>query len=260
MQNTSDKLLPFLEHLAELRSRLLKILIGLAISICISYSSASEIFNLLTRPLQDGFKDVQLIGTGPAEAFMCKLTVSIAAGLVLSVPWIFFQIWQFVAPGLLPGERRYALPFVAISSFFFLLGLAFCYRVVLPFGFEFFSAEFASVEMKPTIRVGEYLSFVSRLCVVFGLIFELPVLCYFLARFKILTHSWLLSKFRYFIVGIFIVAGILTPPDIVTQLLLAGPLLVIYLLCIGIVFAVNRDRNKTSEDSLPNSPTHLRPP
>lgn len=254
MHNTSEKLLPFLEHLAELRSRLLKVLLGLLISVGVTYTFASDIFNLLTKPLQEGFKDVELIGTGPAEAFMCKLTVSIAAGIVLSIPWIFFQFWQFVAPGLLPKEKRYALPFVAVASFFFLLGLAFCYKVVLPFGFEFFSAEFASVEMKPTIRVGEYLAFISRLCLVFGLIFELPILSYFLAQIGVLTHGWLLAKFRYFIVGIFIVAGVLTPPDVVTQLLLAGPLLVIYLLCIGIVFAVNRGRSMPAEGSHPDSP------
>jgi sec-independent protein translocase protein TatC len=167
---------------------------------------------------------------------MTKLMVGIVGGFLLSLPLTFYQLWLFIAPGLHDHERRFVLPFVALSTLCFLAGAAFCYEFVLPVAFTFFSGEFQSLNVAPQIRMEEYLSFTIKFLLVFGAIFELPILSYFLARGGLLTHRWLLEKIRYSVVVIFIVAAILTPPDVVSQLLMAGPLLVLYALCIGVAY------------------------
>jgi sec-independent protein translocase protein TatC len=232
------KEMPFLQHLDELRTRLIRSVLGVIVGATICYYWSAEIFKLLTSPLFTTFADAQLIGTGPAEAFMVKLKTAVAAGLIVSCPWIFFQAWRFIAPGLLPSERKFAVPFVVASSFFFLAGNLFCYELVLPTAFVFFAEEFQSIGLHPAIRISEYLSFVVKLMLVFGIVFEMPVLSYFLGRLGIISSAWLLSTLRYAIVIIFIIAAIFTPPDVVSQLLLAIPLLVLYGLSILIVRAV----------------------
>lgn len=241
--------MPFREHLAELRNRLIKGVVGLFVATLLAYNWASECFAFVIAPLRSyianaqaaaavsgSMQRIELIGTGPTEAFVVKLKVAIAFGILLSSPWSFYQLWRFIAPGLHEHERQYAIPFVLASTLLFLLGSAFCFYGVFPFAFAFFFEEFESIGVTPSIRIGEYLGFTMKLVLVFGLIFELPLVSYFLTRFRLLTHSWLLKNFRYAVVIIFIVAGILTPPDVVTQLLLAGPLLVIYGVCIGIAY------------------------
>jgi sec-independent protein translocase protein TatC len=228
--------MPFLQHLAELRTRLLRIIIGGSVATMLTYQYADVLFIWLTIPIRGSFEQLELIGTGPAEAFIAKLKVGVAAGLVLSAPYSFYQLWLFVAPGLHEHERRFTLPFVLLSTLFFLCGIFFCFHIVLPVAFAYFSGEFVSVGVHPNIKIGEYFDFVTKMCLVFGVIFELPIVAYFLARMKLLSHKALLSRFRYSLVGIFVVAGILTPPDVVSQMLLAGPLLVIYGMCIGVTY------------------------
>ena len=241
--------MPFREHLSELRNRLIKVVGGVFVATLLAYNWAAECFAFVIAPLRwyiaqantaaattGVAQRIELIGTGPTEAFVVKLKVAIAFGVLLSSPWSFYQLWRFIAPGLHEHERRYALPFVFASTALFLIGSAFCFYGVFPFAFEFFFDEFASIGVTPSIRIGEYLGFTIKLVLVFGLIFELPLASFFLTRFRLLTHTWLLRNFRYAVVVIFIVAGILTPPDVVTQLFLAGPLLVIYAVCIGIAY------------------------
>jgi sec-independent protein translocase protein TatC len=231
--------MPFLQHLSELRKRLLFAISGIAVVTLITYSWADALFLFLTQPIQNSFSNMEFIGTGPADAFLCKLKVGVAAGIVLSSPFSFYQLWLFIAPGLHEHERRMALPFIFLSTLFFLCGISFCFFSVLPVAFSFFSEEFVSVGVHPNIRMDEYLGFVIKMSLVFGSIFELPIVAYFLARMKLISHTGLLKHFRYAIVGIFVIAGILTPPDVVSQCLLAGPLLIIYGLCIGIAYYVN---------------------
>ncbi|MFN8389544.1 MAG: twin-arginine translocase subunit TatC [Bdellovibrionota bacterium] len=233
--------MPFLEHLAELRKRLIQCVIGLSVATLFTYQYADVLFGWLTIPIRESFAQLELIGTGPAEAFIAKLKVGVAAGIVLSIPYSFYQLWLFVAPGLHEHEKRFALPFVAVSTVFFLSGILFCFKVVLPVAFAYFSDEFLSVGVHPSIRIGEYFGFVVKMCLVFGVVFELPIVAYFLARMKLLSHKALLSRFRYSLVGIFIIAGILTPPDVISQCLLAGPLLIIYALCIGVTYYAHPD-------------------
>lgn len=236
MTPIDPKEMPFLKHLEELRGCLIQTAIGVAVGSAICLMFSDELVMLLTEPLRAQFgAGAELIGTGPAEAFMVKLKTGVAAGVILSSPYSFLQLWRFIAPGLLEEERNYALPFVCVTTACFILGIFFCIAVVFPFAFQFFLKEFASINLTPSIRIGEYLSFAVTMALVFGLIFELPVICYFLARIGILTAGWMKRTMRYAVVIIFVVAALLTPPDVVSQILLAVPLLILYGLSILVV-------------------------
>lgn len=227
---------PLVSHLAELRNRVTIALLGsLALAIC-SYFWATQLFDLLTTPLRSGSGEAIFIGTGPAEAFIVKMKVAAVAGLLLASPLSFYELWRFIEPGLLEQERRFALPFVLISTAFFLCGVIFCFELVLPVAFSFFEDEYKSIGVQASIKIGEYLSFVLKLLLVFGVVFELPILAFFLARLGLLTHTWLIKQGRVAVVFIFIIAAILTPPDVVSQLLLAAPLCIIYGLSIAICY------------------------
>ena len=246
--------MPFTEHLAELRNRIAISLVAVTVTSIACFFFSKALFEVLTLPLHNSHAQLQadagttvhqlkLIGTGPAEAFVTKLKVSLGAGVRLASPFLFFQLWYFIAPGLNKNERKFAVPFVVLSTLFFLIGVGFCFFGVLPFAFRFFIDEYASIQVAPDIRIGEYLSFTVRILLIFGAVFELPILSYFLARVGILTPKWLVTKGRYCIVGIFVVAALLTPPDVVTQCLLAGPLIVLYVLCIGVAKFANPNQN-----------------
>lgn len=235
--------MPFTAHLAELRTCILHSLIGVVVATLIAYNWVETIFALLTEPIRDSFGKLELIGTGPTEAFMCKLRVAIGSGVILSIPYTFYQLWKFIAPGLLPKEKKFALPFVALSSGFFLLGVGFCFVAVLPLAFHFFSEEFVSINVSPAIRIGEYFEFVVKMVLVFGVVFELPMFCYFLSKFGLVTNAFLRKYFRHFVLGIFVIAGVFSPPDIVSQMLLAVPLLVVYALCLGITTWVEKQKH-----------------
>ncbi len=228
MMRSSNGDMPFLQHLSELRTRLVHAIAAIALGSILTYSWAGSIMQLLTAPIRFAFPDLKLIGTGPAEAFICRLQVAIASGALVACPYVFFQFWLFIAPGLHESEKKIATPFILSSTLFFLAGVSFCYQLVLPVAFGFFSDEFTSLGLSPDIRIGEYLPFMLKLLIVFGIVFELPILAYFLARGRILTAKMLLSNFRYSVVIIFILAAVLTPPDVISQLLLATPLLAIY--------------------------------
>jgi sec-independent protein translocase protein TatC len=189
-----------------------------------------------------------VIGTGVTDAFFTKLKVAFIAAIFAASPVVFFQAWRFVAPGLYRRERRMAIPFSIAASVFFVSGAAFCYAIVFPVAFEFFLAEFASVSLDPQIRISEYLTFVTRMLLAFGITFELPVVTFFLARIGMITHHTLIGAARYAVVAIFILAAVLTPgPDVASQLLMAGPLLLLYVHSIGVAFVARR-RAPADED------------
>lgn len=242
-----DVKMPLTAHLEELRWRLIKALIAIAVGFLISYNFADFLFAFLTRPLLalepsgDQADAVRLIGTGVVEAFFTKLKVSAIAALFLASPVILYQLWQFIAPGLYATEKRYAKPFVCFGTFFFVSGAWFCYTMVLPVGYRFFLAEYATIHVSPQIRISEYLSFTARMLLAFGATFELPVITFFLARLGFVTHRGMLRTVRYAILIIFIVAAVLTPgPDVASQLLMAGPLLVLYGASIGVAYVFGK--------------------
>jgi sec-independent protein translocase protein TatC len=237
-----DARMPLTAHLEELRWRLVRALGALGIAFGLCYAYAEDLFVFLIKPLSSLKPDEMLvIGTGVTEAFFTKLKVSLIAALFVASPVIFFQLWRFVAPGLYDNERRLALPFAFAASIFFVLGAGFCYLLVFPVGFRFFLDQYASIQVAAQIRISEYLSFASRMLLAFGLTFEMPVITFFLARLGVVTHRTLIGWSRYAILAIFVMAAILTPgPDIASQLLMAGPLLVLYIASIGVAWVVAR--------------------
>ena len=174
-----------------------------------------------------------LIFTALPEAFFTYLKVSLLAGIGLASPVIIYQFWRFIAPGLYQKERSAMLPIVLFSTFFFVGGALFGYFVVFPFGFKFFIG-FASDNIRAMPSIREYLKFAAKLLFAFGFIFELPLFSFFLARLGLVNAEMLRSKQKYSILIIFMLAAILTPPDIVTQIMMAGPLLLLYELSIWI--------------------------
>lgn len=232
----------FTEHLEELRWCLLKSLCALAIASTACYFFSEVIFSVVVAPLRQNLRPGQnLIGTGVTEAFFIEIKVALAAGLMFSCPFVFYQLWRFIAPGLSGGEKRLVLPFILCATLFFLGGVYFCYRVVLPVAFQYFIEQYDTMGVTPAIRIGEYFTFFFRMVLAFGATFELPVFTFFLVRAGVWDYRFMLRSFRYAIVVIFVIAAILTPtPDIINQSLLALPMLALYVLSIGVAYVWRR--------------------
>lgn len=237
-----------LDHLNELRIRLVRCLIAVAISFAACYSFAERLFELLMVPLVKAMPpDSKLIFTALPEAFFVYMQVGLVAATFVASPYIFFQIWSFISPGLYEEEKKNAIPVALFSASFFIGGAAFCYYQVFPYAFEFFMG-FATDRILPMPSLSEYLGFSLKMLLAFGLIFEMPLFTYFLARFGILTAGMMRRGRKYAILGIFIVAAILTPPDVFSQMLMACPMLVLYELSIFIAAAVGRKDKTETED------------
>ena len=180
-------------------------------------------------------------------AFFVALKVSFFAGLLGAMPFILYQLWLFVAPGLYNNEKKMVIPFVAGGSIMFFIGVMFAYYVVTPFGFQFLIT-FGSFLYTPFINIEDYVGFFTKIMLGFGVAFELPVFAYFLALLGLVTDRTLKDFFKYAVVIIFVLAALLTPPDILTQLLMAAPLIILYGVSILIVRAVNPDKSEPEED------------
>ena len=242
-----DDKLPFTEHLEELRRRLIVCLIAVGVGFVVSYGFKEKIFSVLIRPLVSvmGEGD-KLIFTGLSEAFVTYLKVAFLAGLILAAPVVIYQFWMFVAPGLYKQERRLLIPIVFLSSVFFIGGSLFGYFVVFPVGFKFFLG-FASENIRPLPSMREYLSFSAKLLLTFGLAFELPLVLTFMARLGLVTVDFLKTYRKYAILIIFIAAAILTPPDVVSQILIAIPLMALYEVSImGAKIFGKKEKNNTN--------------
>lgn len=244
--------MPLIEHLSELRTRLIRALIAIAVGFLIAYAIDDWLFNTLTYPLRAASHGtVLLIGTGVAEAFFTKLKVALIAGLFIASPAVFLEIWKFIAPGLFETERRLAKPFVFSATFFFLAGGYFCWAVVFKVGYAFFLREYSSIGVTPTIRISEYLAFSAKLLLAFGVTFELPIFAFFLTRIGVIDYRMMIQYFRYAVLAIFVVAVALTPPDMVSPFLLAIPLLALYGVSIGVSYCF-RQREPVSEIATQN--------
>jgi sec-independent protein translocase protein TatC len=224
-----DKKLPFTVHLEELRKRLIICCAAVGVGFLICYGFKDKIFQFVAIPLIASLPQDNswMIFTGVTEAFFTYLKVSFLSGIFLSLPVLFYQLWAFISPGLYSKERKLIFPFVLFSTLFFVTGASFGYFVVFPFGFQFLLG-FATDTIRPFPSVREYLSFATKLLLAFGFVFELPLITYFLAKAGLLTYQTLTKNRRYFIVLAFICSATLTPPDVATQLLMAGPLLILF--------------------------------
>ena len=242
-----DEKASFMEHLEELRYRLIVCVVAVFVGAIGAFIFKEKIFDFLATPLLEALppEDNQLIFTGLYEAFMVYLKASLFAGLLVAVPVILYQIWSFISPGLYAQERKSIAPFVIFSSICFLGGAIFGYYVVFPYGFQFFLG-FAGEHIKPLPSMKEYLSFATRLLIAFGVIFELPIFIFFLSKVGIVQVSTLRKGRRYAIPLVFITAAVLTPPDVVTQVLMALPLIVLYE--VGIIVAVLFGQKKKQEE------------
>ncbi len=242
----------FLEHLEDLRKRLFNSFLAIVIAIIPSWFVSRDVFRLLARPvtrfLPEGAK---LAYTGLTEPFMLYIKVSFLTAIFVSSPFIFLQIWYFVAPGLYQREKRYVIPFVSATTFFFLLGAAFGYFIIFPWACRFFlnlGADFQSV-----ITVNSYFSLSLKLLLGIGLVFEMPTLVFFLAKIGVISSKWMLRNFKYAVLIIFIIAAIITPtPDMISQSILAVPMLLLYSLSILIVLMVEKGKlRKKARETLP---------
>jgi sec-independent protein translocase protein TatC len=225
---TEEGKLPFTGHLDELRKRLITCFIAIGIGFAASYAFKDKLFSILVNPLVSVMEAGDtLIFTGLPEAFFTYLKVALLSGIMLSAPVIIYQFWMFVAPGLYKKERRLLIPIVFLSSVFFIGGSLFGYFVVFPWGFKFFLG-FATETIRPLPSMKEYLSFSAKLLLAFGLVFELPLVLTFLARIGIVSVDFLKKNRKYALLLFFAGAAILTPPDVVTQIMMAVPLMVLY--------------------------------
>ena len=230
----------FKPHLIDLRRRLVVSLIALGIAFFICFGFWELILDWMTQPLLNALVDKksEIIFTQVGEAFYTALKVAFFAGLFFSLPIIFRQLWLFVAPGLYESERMLVLPFVFFSSLMFACGSMFAYYIVFPFGFTYL-INFGSHLFTALPSIGDYVSFFAKLMMGFGISFELPVATFFLAKLDLVDDKGLKEFFPYAVVIIFIVSALLTPPDVLTQFLMSGPLIILYGFSILIAKAVN---------------------
>lgn len=216
--------MPFTGHLQEFRSRLITSLLILVLCAGVSFYFSGTLLAWFKRPL-----DTELIFLSPAEAFWADLKVSLFVGFLCAFPVILYEIWRFIAPGLLPHERGTFLPFLVFGIGFFFLGLAFCYFLALPFALQFLIDYGRESGLTPRISVSMYIDFNLRLLLASGFIFELPLVMILFAKLGWLTPGFLVENRKYAVIGAFVIAAVITPtPDIFNQLMMAVPLLFLY--------------------------------
>jgi len=237
----------FLEHLEDLRKRIFYSLLGLLVGLVPGAIWASDIFNILAKPLSQYLPEGQKMAfTKLTSPFMLYMKVAFLAALFVAIPFILLQIWYFVAPGLYQKEKKYVWPFVFFSSLFFMLGALFGYLYVFPYACQFFLK--IGKDFQAVITVEEYFSLMLKLLLGIGLVFELPTLIFFLSRMGLVTSRWMVKNFKYAVLVVFIIAALITPtPDPISQSILAGPMLALYTFGILIAFIFGKERKTRKE-------------
>lgn len=242
----------FLEHLEDLRKRLFKAIIALLIAVIPCWVYSPEIYRILARPVTQFLPEgTKLAFTSLTAPFTLYMKVAFLSAAIVTSPFIFYQIWKFIAPGLYQKERKYVIPFVLATTLFFLGGACFGYFIAFPFACRFFLK--LGSDFQPVITVDTFFSLTIKLLLGIGLVFEMPTLIFFLARMGIVTARWMLKNFKYAILLIFIIAAIITPtPDMVNQSILAVPMIGLYSL--SILIAAIFGKKKKPADKSPAEP------
>jgi sec-independent protein translocase protein TatC len=234
----------FLEHLEDLRKRLFYSALALLVGFVPGWMFHKQIYEILARPVTQYLPaGTKLAYTSLTAPFMLYIKVAFLGSLFIAAPFVFLQIWYFVAPGLYQKEKKYVIPFVLMTTFFFALGALFGYYVVFPWACRFF-LQIAS-DFQPVITVDQYFGLALKVLLGIALVFELPTLIFFLARMGLVTAGWMVRNFKYAVLVVFVIAAVITPtPDVITQSIVAVPMLALYGLSILIALAVGRSRDK----------------
>jgi sec-independent protein translocase protein TatC len=237
----------FLEHLEELRRRIIWSVLYVAIGFGVCWTYSKQIFLWMQRPiataLANNHLDTQLVYLNPTEPFNMYMKIGLMAGVFLASPFILYQVWAFISPGLYRNERRYVLPFMFSTVGLFLAGGYFGYRIVYPAALNFLVQ--TGEGLKPVITIGEYTDLFMTIILGLGVVFEMPILVFFLALMGMITPGWMWRNLRYSILVIFIIAAILTPTtDIMNMCVFAAPMVVLYILSIGVAWLVHPKRRK----------------
>ncbi|MFQ5721771.1 MAG: twin-arginine translocase subunit TatC [Candidatus Aminicenantales bacterium] len=242
----------FLEHLEDLRKRLFYSFIAVIVAVIPAWLFSKDIYRILARPVTQYLPEgTKLAYTHLTAPFLVYIKVSFLAAIFFTAPFIFLQLWYFVAPGLYQKEKKYVYPFVLFTSFFFILGALFGYFVAFPFACNFFLK--LGSDFQPVITVDQYFSLALRLLLGIALVFEMPTLIFFLSRMGIVTSRWMVKNFKYAVLIVFIIAAIITPsPDMINQTILAVPMLALYSLSILIAFIFGKKRPKPKDNSEQN--------
>jgi len=227
----------FWEHLRELRKRLFRSIISISIASIICLTQIKKIWSVLLLPLPNS-KGMVLQNIAPLESLLIDFKLSLLAGLFLASPVVFYQLYCFVGPALYPKEKKIVLPMVFFSVLFFSLGAFFAFYVVLPLSLSFLQSYAEGVAQQNWTQVN-YSSFITKMILAFSIMFQLPVFTFLLAKLGLITSKFMLSQFKFALLIIFIIAAILTPPEFISQILLAIPIIILYLLSVGIAHIVN---------------------
>jgi sec-independent protein translocase protein TatC len=235
------------EHLRELRKRLVLSILGAIPGMMIAWEVREKLLDFLVAPLTKSWLKLNmgeptLHFANPIDLFMAYMQIAIVGGLLFASPWIFYQIWAFIAPGLYAREKVYAIPFALASALFFAGGAFFGYAVMFPVGFESLLGLAgmlpSHLRVQPTIMIDEYMTFATRMLLAFGVVFEVPVVVSFLALAGLVNWKQLLNFGRYWILLASVIAAVLTPPDVGSMMMMLGPLLVLYYLSVGVAYLI----------------------
>lgn len=259
IESTSDRQMTFLEHLEELRRRLIRAVVWVFLLMILGFVFSDQIIRLLLDPIlliptvKKPLEIMRPVITTVPGLMVVKLEIGLISGIILAAPVIVFQIWKFVSPGLMPKEKRYALPLVFFTAVCFLLGAAFAYFVLIPISLNFLlslgeiysnTETGQSIVIENMIDVGSYVGFIMRLMLAMGIMFEMPMLSFFLSKVGLLTPQFMRKYWRHTFVLILILSAILTPPDVISQVIMAGPLMIIYEISIWISKIVTFKRRR----------------
>jgi len=235
-------------HIAELRKRLMISSGALIVGFFVCFSIYEPILNWMMIPVEAVLPEgSQMVAIEVQETFFTALKVAFFSGFLLSLPVIFWQIWVFIAPGLYENEKKFVFPFVFFATLMFLIGASFAYYIVVPFGFDFL-INFGSQVVTVMPSIGKYVGFFTKLLFGFGIAFELPVITFFLAMIGLVNDKMLKDFFKYAIILIFVLSALLTPPDVLTQFLMAGPLIILYGVSILVAKTFNPAEDETEEE------------
>jgi sec-independent protein translocase protein TatC len=261
------------DHLSELRKRLVYIVLALILTTSVSWVFREDLLAFFAKPLLDAWESRALTGSplnfkSPAEGFLARFKLALLGGAAIGAPIIFYQLWSFVAPGLYAREKKFVIPFVASSTGLFVGGGYFGWKLVFPLAFNYLLSFAGKVTPKltdapdltvqPTIMISEYIDFVSRMLLGFGLIFEIPLLIFFLSVAGIVNYLQLLRYSRWFIVCAFVAAAIITPPDITSQVMMAIPMVVLYSGSIILAYVFGKPPTDAQREEYKNRKTKIK--